>query len=69
MTDNFISAKHQHKSFVGNTEQIDIDLIEWNDYNDNICPQCGHNHSHKPIGGSSIPNMISFLDRNATSKR
>lgn len=47
MTDKFISADPQIKSFDENTEQIDIDLIEWNDYNDNICPQCGHDHSYK----------------------
>jgi acetone carboxylase gamma subunit len=66
MTDKFISADPQNKSFDENTEQIDIDLIEWNDYNDNICPQCNQDHSYKITAGSTIFDMISFFDRDTS---
>lgn len=64
MTDKFISANPQNKSFDENTEQIDIDLIEWNDYNDNICPQCGQDHSYKLTVGTTVLDIISFFDKN-----
>lgn len=63
MTD-FISADPQNKSFVENTEQIDIDLIEWRNYNDNICPQCGKDHRYKLTAGTTILDIISFFDKN-----
>jgi hypothetical protein len=37
-------------------------------YNDNICSQCGHDHSHKVTGSSAIQDMISFLDRDISSE-
>ena len=64
MTDNIVSVNPQNKSFAENTEEVDIDSIEWKYNDDNICPQCGHNHSHKP--GTTILNMISFLDRDSS---
>ena len=64
MTDtSHISNNLQHKSFAGNTEQIDINSIEWKNYDDNICPQCGQDHGYKLTAGSTIQDMISFLDR------
>jgi hypothetical protein len=30
---------------------------------DNLCPQCGQDHSYKLTGSSAILEMISFLDR------
>ena len=58
-----ISNNLQNKSSAENTEQIDIDSIEWTVYDDNICPQCGQNHGYKLTAGSTILDMISFLDR------
>ena len=31
-----------------------------------LCPQCGQDHSYKLTSGSSILDMISFLDRRYT---
>ena len=62
MTDDIISTNPQNKSFVENTEQIDIDLIKWKDYNGNICPQCGQDHSYKLTAGSTMLDMIPFLN-------
>jgi hypothetical protein len=36
--------------------------------NDTICPQCGHDHSHRVTGGSAIQDMISFLDWDISSE-
>ena len=44
-----ISNNLQNKSSAENTEQIDIDSIEWKNDEDNICPQCGQNHGYKLI--------------------
>jgi acetone carboxylase gamma subunit len=64
MTDNIISINPQNKSFVKNTEEVDINSIGWMDYNDNICPQCGQDHSHKLKAGNTSLDMISlFLDK------
>ena len=63
-----ISNNLQNKSFVENTEQIDIDLIEWKNYDDDICPQCGQNHGYKLTAGSTIHDMISFLDRDSSKE-
>ena len=63
MTDNFILTNPKNKSSAENTEQADIDSIEWKYYDDNICPQCGQDHSYKLTAGSTILDMISFLDR------
>lgn len=62
-----ISNNLQNKSFAENTEQIDIDSIEWKNHEDNICSQCGQDHNYKITAGSTIQDMISFLDRD-TSK-
>lgn len=64
MTDSsLILHKPKNKSSAGNTTySISCD-------NDNICSQCGHDHSHKATGGSAIQDMISFLDRDITSER
>ena len=51
------------KSSAENTEQVDIVSIEWKNYDDNICPQCGQDHSCKLTASSTILDMISFLDR------
>jgi hypothetical protein len=64
MTDNIISINPQNKSFVKNTEEVDINSIGWMDYNDNICLQCGQDHSHKLKAGNTSLDMISlFLDK------
>ncbi len=69
MTDtSHISNNLKNKSFVKYTEQIDIDLIEWKNYDDDICPQCGQNHGYKLIAGSTIQDMISFLDRDISEE-
>jgi hypothetical protein len=59
-----ISNNLQIKSSVKNAEQLDIALVEWNNYDTKICPQCGQDHSYKITGGNAIQGMISFLDRN-----
>lgn len=68
MTDKLISADPQNKSFDENIEQIDIDLIEWRNYNDNICPQCGQDHSYKPTTSSAILDIISLFDRDKSKE-
>jgi tRNA A58 N-methylase Trm61 len=60
---SFIIHKPKDKSFDENTEQIDIDSIEWKNYGDNICSQCGNDHSYKVTADSVIQSMISILDR------
>ena len=63
-----ISHEPRNKSFAENTEQADIDSIEWKYYDDNICPQCGQNHGYKLTAGSTIHDMISFLDRDSSKE-
>jgi hypothetical protein len=68
MTDtSLVLHKPQNKSSAGNITDTDVYSI-FHEI-DTICPQCGHDHSYKPIGGRAILNMISFLDRDTTSKR
>jgi hypothetical protein len=70
MTDiYFISTNHKNKSFARNTRQIDINLVEWKNYDDTICSQCGQNHGYKLTAGSTIQNMISFLDRDTSKEK
>ena len=64
---SLILYKPKNKSSAGNGTDTDIYSISYEI--DTICPQCGHDHSHMPIGGSAILDMISFLDRDTTSKR
>ena len=68
MTDNSISTEHQHKSFAKNAEQIDINLIEWKNYDDRVCSQCGqdHGYEYELTAGSTIQDMILFLDRDTS---
>ena len=61
-----IIHKPQNKSSAENTTSVDICLISYD--NDKVCSQCGHDHSHKPIGGSAILGMISFLDRDRSKE-
>jgi hypothetical protein len=63
MTDKFMSTDPQNKSFVENTEEIDIDSIEWWDHNNNICPQCGQDHSYKITAGTTMLDIISLSDK------
>jgi hypothetical protein len=56
----------QNKSSDKNTEQIDIDSTELTNCNDNICPQCGKDHSYKITAGNTILDMISLFDRDAS---
>jgi hypothetical protein len=68
MTDtSLVLHKPQNKSSAGNT--TDTDIYSMLHGISAICPQCGHDHSYKPIGGTIILDMISFLDRDSTSKR
>jgi hypothetical protein len=48
---------------IGDGEQIDIDSIKWIDSVDNICPQCGQDHSYKITAGPTMLDMISLFDR------
>jgi hypothetical protein len=68
MTDNTISTHPQNKSFDENIELIDINSIAWKDYDDRICSQCGQNHGYELTAGSTIQDMISFLDRDTSKK-
>jgi hypothetical protein len=63
---SLILYKPKNKSSVGNTTDTDIYSILCD--NDNICSQCGHDHSHKITGGNAIQDMIAFLDRDTTEK-
>jgi acetone carboxylase gamma subunit len=67
MTDNFISTNLKNKSFDENTEQIYINSIEWKNYDDTYCPQCGHSHGYE-LTIDPIQEMISFLDRYSLKK-
>jgi hypothetical protein len=67
MTDtSLILYKPKNKSSAENTTNTDMYLISSD--NDNICFQCGHDHSRKVTGGSAIQDMISFLDRDISSE-
>jgi acetone carboxylase gamma subunit len=61
---SFIIRKPENKSSAENHDQIDINLIEWKNYDDKICHQCGQVHGNELTAGSTIQDMISFLDRN-----
>ena len=37
-------------------------------FDDELCPQCGQDHSCKLTGGSAILDMISFLDKDTAKK-
>ena len=63
---SLILYKPKNKSSVENTTNTDMYPISSD--NDNICSQCGHDHSHKVTGDSAIQDMISFLDRNISSE-
>lgn len=63
---NLVLHKPKNKSSAENTTDTDIYLILHEI--DTICPQCGHDHSHKVTGGSAIQDMISFLDRDIPSE-
>jgi hypothetical protein len=64
MTDNIISVNPQNKSSVENTNEADIDSIEWWDHNNNFCSQCGQDHSYKITAGTTMLDIISLSDRN-----
>ena len=67
MTDtSLILYNPKNKSSAEKLLSADIYSISYD--NDNICSQCGHDHSYKPTGGSAILDMISFLDRDTPSE-
>jgi hypothetical protein len=68
MTDtNLLIYKPKNKSSAGNASNTEMYSIPCD--SDQVCSQCGHNHSHMLIGGGAILDMISFLDRDSTTKR
>jgi hypothetical protein len=69
MTDSLTLGNPENKSFVEDTEQIDIDSIEWWDNDDNICSQCGQDHSYKLKAGSTMLDIISFFDKNTSREQ
>ena len=62
-----ISTNLKNKSFDKNTEQIDINSIEWKSYDNTLCPQCGHYHGYE-LTTDPIQEMISFLDRHSLNE-
>jgi hypothetical protein len=67
MTDtNLLIYKPKNKSSAGNASNTEMYSIPCD--SDQVCSQCGHNHSHMLIGGRAILDMISFLDRDITEK-
>lgn len=63
---NLLIYKPKNKSSAGNASNTEMDSVPCD--NDQVCSQCGHNHSHRLIGGRAILNMISFLDRDTADK-
>jgi len=67
MTDtNLFICKPKNKSSAGNASNTEMYSISCD--SDQVCSQCGHNHSHMLIGGRAILDMISYLDRDTAEK-
>lgn len=54
---------HKPKSKSIAWSDLDADMYSTLSEDNCICSQCGQDHTPKPMGGSAILNMISFLDR------
>lgn len=63
---SYILCKPKIKSSAGDTINVGMYSILYD--NNNICSQCGHDHSHKITGGSAIEDMISYLDRDRSKE-